>query len=65
MLIRCLEEGAEEFFLKPVKLSDVHKLRPHMMKGTSMEDEADIKGVEEIQSPEKTRTQYNGFDLVS
>ncbi|MCD7446309.1 hypothetical protein HAX54_000119, partial [Datura stramonium] len=29
---RCLEEGAEEFFLKPVRLSDVTKLRPHMMK---------------------------------
>ncbi|KAK6944440.1 Signal transduction response regulator, receiver domain [Dillenia turbinata] len=29
---RCLEEGAEEFFLKPVQLSDVSRLRPHMMK---------------------------------
>ncbi|KAM7505304.1 hypothetical protein LguiB_004208 [Lonicera macranthoides] len=29
---RCLEEGAEEFFLKPVRLSDVSKLKPHMMK---------------------------------
>uniref|UniRef100_A0A5B7B2D0 Putative Type-a response regulator n=1 Tax=Davidia involucrata TaxID=16924 RepID=A0A5B7B2D0_DAVIN len=29
---RCLDEGAEEFFLKPVRLSDVNKLRPHMMK---------------------------------
>ncbi|XP_015089154.1 two-component response regulator ARR8-like [Solanum pennellii] len=29
---RCLEEGAEEFFLKPVRLSDVNKLKPHMMK---------------------------------
>lgn len=29
---RCLEEGAEEFFLKPVKLCDVNKLKPHMMK---------------------------------
>ncbi|XP_030520566.1 two-component response regulator ARR9 isoform X2 [Rhodamnia argentea] len=27
---RCLEEGAEEFILKPVRLSDVNKLRPHM-----------------------------------
>lgn len=30
--IRCLEEGAEEFFLKPVRLSDVHRLKPHMMR---------------------------------
>ncbi|KAA0040163.1 two-component response regulator ARR8-like [Cucumis melo var. makuwa] len=29
---RCLEEGAEEFFLKPVRLSDVNRLRPHMLK---------------------------------
>ncbi|OIT21436.1 two-component response regulator arr9 [Nicotiana attenuata] len=29
---RCLEEGAEEFFLKPVRLSDVNKLKPHMLK---------------------------------
>ncbi|GMI70163.1 RESPONSE REGULATOR 4, response regulator 9 [Hibiscus trionum] len=32
---RCLEDGAEEFFLKPVQLSDVNKLRPHLMKGRS------------------------------
>ncbi|KAK4802696.1 hypothetical protein SAY86_000899 [Trapa natans] len=30
-IARCLEEGAEEFFLKPVQLSDVKKLRPHLM----------------------------------
>lgn len=33
---RCLEEGAEEFFLKPVQLSDVRKLRPHLTKERSM-----------------------------
>jgi len=30
---RCLEEGAEEFLLKPVKLSDMNRLRPHILKG--------------------------------
>ncbi|KAG0477132.1 hypothetical protein HPP92_013522 [Vanilla planifolia] len=30
---RCLEEGAEEFLLKPVKLSDVNRLKPHILKG--------------------------------
>ncbi|XP_024924172.2 two-component response regulator ORR9-like [Ziziphus jujuba] len=30
---RCLEEGAEEFFLKPVQVADVNKLRPHMVRG--------------------------------
>ncbi|KAJ6702933.1 TWO-COMPONENT RESPONSE REGULATOR [Salix viminalis] len=36
---RCLEEGAEEFFLKPVQLSDVNKLRPHLMKGRCREED--------------------------
>lgn len=35
---RCLEEGAEEFFLKPVRLSDVSKLKPHIMKTRSWHD---------------------------
>ncbi|KAG5539215.1 hypothetical protein RHGRI_019695 [Rhododendron griersonianum] len=30
---RCLEEGAEEFFLKPVQMQDVNKLRPHLTRG--------------------------------
>ncbi|XP_031282475.1 two-component response regulator ORR9-like [Pistacia vera] len=34
---RCLEEGAEEFFLKPVQLSDVSKLKPHLMEEKSKE----------------------------
>ncbi|KAI3742856.1 hypothetical protein L1987_60552 [Smallanthus sonchifolius] len=29
---RCLEEGAEEFFLKPVRMSDVDKLKPYLSK---------------------------------
>ncbi|KAL2898217.1 Two-component response regulator ORR9 [Bienertia sinuspersici] len=31
---RCLEEGAEEFFLKPVQLSDVDKLKPHLTRSS-------------------------------
>ncbi|KAF3971341.1 hypothetical protein ACB098_04G122900 [Castanea mollissima] len=30
---RCLEEGAEEFLLKPVKLDDVKRLKDFIMKG--------------------------------
>lgn len=30
---RCLEEGAEEFLLKPVKLSDVKRLKEFILKG--------------------------------
>ncbi|XP_009383882.2 two-component response regulator ORR9 isoform X1 [Musa acuminata AAA Group] len=30
---RCLEGGAEEFFLKPIKLSDMTRLTPYLPKG--------------------------------
>ena len=43
---RCLEEGAEEFFLKPVKLADVTKLKPHMMK-TKLKKEGEKPSEEE------------------
>ncbi|KAM0954115.1 putative response regulator and transcription factor RR-A-type family [Dioscorea sansibarensis] len=36
---RCLEEGAEEFILKPVKLSDMKKLIPHIIKGKLKEEQ--------------------------
>ncbi|KOM33211.1 hypothetical protein LR48_Vigan01g276700 [Vigna angularis] len=32
-VVLCLEEGAEEFLLKPVKLSDVRRLKDFIMKG--------------------------------
>lgn len=32
LVFRCLEEGAEDFLLKPVKLSDVRRLRDSVMK---------------------------------
>lgn len=34
---QCLEDGAEEFFLKPVQLADVNKLKPHLLRGRSKE----------------------------
>ncbi|XP_011075407.1 two-component response regulator ORR9 [Sesamum indicum] len=49
---RCLEEGAEEFILKPVRLSDVNKLRPHIMKSKSI-----CKDI--IQKPENQEKQDN------
>ncbi|KAI3967778.1 hypothetical protein MKX01_039170 [Papaver californicum] len=63
---RCLEEGAEEFFLKPVKLSDVKRLQPHLLKGKSREQQQlqpisskKRKAVEEAISPELcTRPRY-------
>ncbi|KAL1535141.1 Two-component response regulator Orr4 [Salvia divinorum] len=56
----CLEHGAEEFFLKPVRQSDVNKLRPHLMRGKK--DIPNInkrKPVEECLSPDRTRTRLN------
>lgn len=39
---RCLEEGAEEFFLKPVRLSDLNRLKPHLMR-TKLKDQRQEK----------------------
>ncbi|XVF24450.1 hypothetical protein REPUB_Repub13aG0129000 [Reevesia pubescens] len=64
---RCLEDGAEEFFLKPVQLSDVKKLKPHLMKGRSNEIQPNFnkrKGMEEIHSPDRTRARYNELEVV-
>ncbi|GMH27038.1 hypothetical protein Nepgr_028881 [Nepenthes gracilis] len=36
---RCLEEGAEEFLLKPVQLSDVDKIKPHLLKTKASKDQ--------------------------
>ncbi|TQD77561.1 hypothetical protein C1H46_036915 [Malus baccata] len=50
---RCLEEGAEEFFVKPMQLSDMNKLRPHMWKGRSsmdMEDQSNFNKREQEQN---------------
>ncbi|CAI9764024.1 unnamed protein product [Fraxinus pennsylvanica] len=34
----CLEEGAEEFLLKPVKLADLRKLRSHLLNTPNIHD---------------------------
>lgn len=51
---RCLEEGAEEFFLKPVRLSDLNKLRPYMLK-TKFKDQS--KKQEKQEKQEKLEKQ--------
>ncbi|XP_071723175.1 two-component response regulator ORR3-like [Rutidosis leptorrhynchoides] len=56
---RCLEEGAEEFFLKPVRLSDVKKVKPHLLRGrvplTSSALQA-IRGLPQIKSGFETNS---------
>ncbi|RRT43045.1 hypothetical protein B296_00036674, partial [Ensete ventricosum] len=36
---RCLEGGAEEFFLKPIQVSDMIRLRLYMLKGRPKEQQ--------------------------
>ncbi|KAI8562449.1 hypothetical protein RHMOL_Rhmol03G0038400 [Rhododendron molle] len=55
---RCLEEGAEEFFLKPVRLADVHKLKPHLMK-TKHKNQQKQENQEATEAPEVQQQSYN------
>ncbi|KAG0489601.1 hypothetical protein HPP92_006464 [Vanilla planifolia] len=63
---RCLEEGAEEFLLKPVKLSDVNRLRPHILKGKCKEQKqgnSDIDDVLSTGSSKKRKVMDEGFPV--
>ncbi|XVF84875.1 hypothetical protein PTKIN_Ptkin17bG0074200 [Pterospermum kingtungense] len=42
---RCLEEGAEDFIVKPVKLSDVKRIKDYMTRELRMEGEAGRRGI--------------------
>ncbi|XP_047950707.1 two-component response regulator ORR9-like [Salvia hispanica] len=56
----CLEHGADEFFLKPVRQSDVNKLRPHLMRGQkNIPNLNKRKPVEECLSPDRIRAKLN------
>ncbi|RWR79889.1 Signal transduction response regulator [Cinnamomum micranthum f. kanehirae] len=72
---RCLEEGAEEFFLKPVQLSDVNRLLPHLLKGKPKEQQRQQeqqheqpnnkrKAIDEDLCPKNTRQRYSGLTVV-
>lgn len=69
---RCLEDGAEEFFLKPVQLSDVSRLKPHLLKGKGKSEEDQQqeqltnkrKAGDEGLSPRSTRQRYSGLTVV-
>nr|GMC81980.1 two-component response regulator ARR9 [Ipomoea batatas]GMC88645.1 two-component response regulator ARR9 [Ipomoea batatas] len=58
---RCLEEGAEDFFLKPVRLSDVNKLRPHMVKNRK----AGEQEIQESSSSEESSAESGMTDVQS
>ncbi|XP_021750465.1 two-component response regulator ORR9-like [Chenopodium quinoa] len=62
---RCLEEGAEEFFLKPVQLADVDKLKPHITRCKSKERDYNInkrKRNDDCVSPNKSRMKMTNND---
>ncbi|XP_059649265.1 two-component response regulator ARR9-like isoform X1 [Cornus florida] len=58
---RCLEGGAEEFFLKPVQLSDVNKLRPHLMREKTKE-QLPNNDMEDLISNDRTR--HNDLEMA-
>ncbi|CAN8254359.1 unnamed protein product [Cochlearia groenlandica] len=47
---RCLKQGAEDFFLKPVRLSDLNKLKPHMLKNQKKLQEIQKPSIHEIET---------------
>ncbi|URD92885.1 response regulator [Musa troglodytarum] len=71
---RCLEGGAQEFFLKPVQLSDMKRLRPHILKGKSKEQQPQEeetsstsnkrKAMDEELSPERRRLKLSNYSLI-
>ncbi|KAK1317549.1 Two-component response regulator ARR8 [Acorus calamus] len=71
---RCLEEGAEEFFLKPVQLSDMKRLKPHLLKTKSKESQEPQqqqqpstnkrKALDEGLPTDRTRPRYNSLSVV-
>uniref|UniRef100_A0A1D1YDI7 Two-component response regulator ARR8 n=1 Tax=Anthurium amnicola TaxID=1678845 RepID=A0A1D1YDI7_9ARAE len=61
----CLEEGAEEFFLKPVKLSDMEKLIPHIMKRRSTEQPKEEQQLKHSQQPQQTQQNDHNNLLVT
>ncbi|XP_057789976.1 two-component response regulator ORR9-like [Salvia miltiorrhiza] len=68
----CLEQGADEFFLKPVQQSDVNKLKPRLLRGKQedlMGNQQNIEGINkrktsgECVSQDRTRARYNDLEL--
>nr|AAQ10675.1 type-A response regulator [Catharanthus roseus] len=55
---RCLEEGAEEFLVKPVKLSDVKRIKDFVLKGGDEDGEKKTLGASKVgdeNRPKETR----------
>lgn len=61
---RCLEEGAEEFFLKPVRLSDLNRLRPHIIKTKSKDQNQEIHDEQTSQKLESSEIKQEQQEKV-
>ncbi|XAR54457.1 hypothetical protein NMG60_11029591 [Bertholletia excelsa] len=65
---RCLEDGAEEFFLKPVQMSDVKKLRSHVMRGKARDPDQPKcnkrKCMEDSYLPHRARSRYSDLEVA-
>ncbi|KAL1827039.1 hypothetical protein ACET3Z_005451 [Daucus carota] len=64
---RCLEQGAEEFFLKPVQLSDVNKLKPHLLRNKieQVQHTDHKRKSDEVRVSLHRRTKYEAPELLS
>ncbi|KAJ4786273.1 Two-component response regulator [Rhynchospora pubera] len=62
---RCLEGGAEEFFLKPVKLSDMNRLRSHLLKGKSQVQENEIQQNQDDQKPKEENGEVSSSNSLN
>ncbi|XP_019454761.1 PREDICTED: two-component response regulator ARR9-like isoform X2 [Lupinus angustifolius] len=62
-ITRCLEEGAEEFFLKPVRKSDLNRLEPHI-KRTKLKDQK-LKTKEKVENSEVVQHQPQQQQIIN
>ncbi|KAE9621667.1 hypothetical protein Lal_00033012 [Lupinus albus] len=62
-ITRCLEEGAEEFFLKPVRKSDLNRLEPHIkrtkLKDQNLETQEKVENSEILHQQQQQQSETN------
>ncbi|KAK3442396.1 hypothetical protein EUGRSUZ_B02571 [Eucalyptus grandis] len=59
---RCLEEGAEEFIMKPVKLSDVKRLKVYMRRDSGERNESEAENRVNVNPKRKLREEEEDDD---
>ncbi|XP_030552062.2 formin-like protein 8 [Rhodamnia argentea] len=59
---RCLEEGAEEFIVKPVKLSDVKRLKAYMRRDFGERNETETENTAKVNPKRKLREEDHDDD---